>query len=551
MLLTFTHLRLITAFVLIVMAGQLSAQVSQTPQQWQEDLDFIHQTIHQEYPFLFKKTTAEAFDLRVKELGKAIPTLEDHEVIAGFARIISSFEYGHTALRLGGKAGFRSLPINLYHFNDGLFVEGVHQDFAKALGAKVTHMAGMPIDEVLAKVRPVIPAENDQYAKGYGIGYAVMPEVLHAQGVTLELKESIVFTLEKDGNSFEQVVSLLPDAKRPIHYNFTEAKDDWVTLREQDNTPYYLKNLDKRYYFDYLPEQKAVYVRQSSVFHDESETIQDFYQRVFAFVAENEVEKMVLDVRLNGGGNNLNNKEVITGIIRAEKINQVGKLYVILGRKTFSAAQNLVNELHNYTNAIFVGEPTGENINFYGDANTVQLPNSQINLRLSWAWWQDKPQWQNADWLAPQLPVTISSKDYRTNQDPILERALSFDPENFILDPMAYLSGLFSSGQMEKLQSEVVRIVSDPDYRFFPFEQKFNQAGYQILKGGQLPEAQIVFGMVTQLFPESPNAWHGLAQVMLQSGETDKAKGLLQKVVQMAPEGDVGKAAKEQLEGME
>lgn len=546
----YLRLPLIAATIFLI-AGALHAQVKQTAQQWQEDLDFIHQTIHKEYPFLFKKTTAEAFDQKVKALSAAIPQLEHHEIITGLARIISSFEYGHTSLELGRTAGFRTLPINLYHFSDGLFVEGVHQDFAAALGGKVTHIAGMPVDEVLARVRPVIPAENDQFAKGYGIGYATMPEILHAQGVTPELQESIVFTLEKEGNSFEQVISLLPGAKRPVHYHFTEAKDEWVTLRQQDKTPYYLKNLDKRYYYEYLPGEKTIYVRHSSVFHDESETIQNFFARVFAFIDENDVEKMVLDVRLNGGGNNFNNKAVITGIIRAEQINQVGNLYVILGRNTFSAAQNLVNELHNYTNAIFVGEPTGENINFYGDANTVKLPNSGISLRLSWAWWQDKPQWQNEDWLAPQLPVTISSEDYRTNQDPVLEKALSFAPENFILDPMAYLSDLFSSGQMEKLQSEVVRIVSDPDYRFFPFEKKFNQAGHQLMKGGQIREAQMVFGMVTQVFPKSPDAWHGLAQAMLLSGQTEQAKAILQKVVAMAPEQEAGKAAQETLLGME
>ncbi|MEM6770601.1 MAG: tetratricopeptide repeat protein [Bacteroidota bacterium] len=546
-----TRYHLITAFILLATSSTLMAQIAQTAEQWQEDLDFIHQTIHQNYPFLFKKTTPEDFDEKVKALSRAIPSLEDHEVITGFARIISSFEYGHTSLRLGGKAGFGMLPVNLYHFNDGLYVEGVHEKFAAALGGKVTHIAGMPIEEVLAKVRPVIPAENDQYTKGYGISYALMPKVLHAQGVTPKLQESIVFTVEQDGKSSEHPIAMLPEAKRPTRYGFTAQQDGWLTMRSQDTTPFYLKHLDKRYYFEYLSEQKTLYVRQSSVFHDESETIQEFYARVFDFVDNNDVEKMVLDVRLNGGGNNFNNKEVITGIIRSEKINQVGNLYVILGRRTFSACQNLVNELHNYTNAIFVGEPTAENINFYGDAHNVQLPNSQINLRLSWAWWQDKAQWQNDDWLAPQLAVSISAEDYQKNQDPILERALNFDTENFILDPMAYISELFSSGQMEKLQREVARLVNDPDYSFFPFERRFDQAGHQLLKGGQVMEAQMVFGMNAQLFPESATAWHSLARAMLKSGQTDKAKALLQKVVQMAPEGEAGQAAKATLMEME
>ena len=114
-----------------------------------------------------------------------------------------------------------------------------------------------------------------------------------------------------------------------------------MDARSLSETPYWLKNLNKRYYFEYLASNKTVYVRQSSVFHD-IERIDDFYERVFKFVEENEVERLVIDLRLNAGGDNFNNKAVITGLIKSEKINQTGKLFVILGRRTFSAAQNLV-----------------------------------------------------------------------------------------------------------------------------------------------------------------------------------------------------------------
>jgi thioredoxin-like negative regulator of GroEL len=125
---------------------------------------------------------------------------------------------------------------------------------------------------------------------------------------------------------------------------------------------------------------------------------------------------------------------------------------------------------------------------------------------------------------------------------------MTFQAENFILDPMDYISNLFTSGQMEKLQSEVIRLISDPDYSFFPFEKKFDQAGHMMLKGGRLQEAQAVFGLTTQLFPESANTWHSLAAVMLKMGEKDQAKALLQKVAQMAPNEAAGKSAKEQLQ---
>ena len=87
-----------------------------------------------------------------------------------------------------------------------------------------------------------------------------------------------------------------------------------------------------------------------------------------------------------------------------------GKLFVLIGRRTFSAAQNLTNELDNYLPVIFVGEPTGENINFMGDNRPVTLPRSGLTFYLSWAWWQDKPQWlKRPNGMKARLKIRVVS----------------------------------------------------------------------------------------------------------------------------------------------
>ena len=105
---------------------------------------------------------------------------------------------------------------------------------------------------------------------------------------------------------------------------FTNNHKNWLSARKQDKTPLYLKNFDKVYYYEYLPEQKTVYIRHSRVRDDLSENIEAFYKRVSEFIENNHVEKLILDVRLNGGGNNYLVKPMITRIIETEKINQTG-----------------------------------------------------------------------------------------------------------------------------------------------------------------------------------------------------------------------------------
>jgi len=540
-------------FIAFLMVMMSYAQNNLTASQWQEDLKFLQETVHQDYSFLFKKTTAKDFDAAVEKLHSEIPKLQEHEIVVGFARIVSMFKYGHTDISFRHDPfTFSQLPFNLYHFNNGVYIQGTHKDYQNALGAKVVAVESMSIKDALKAIYPVVPVENEQYFKAFGLNYLKFPEVLHAQKITSSLKSSIELTLEKDGKTFKQIFKALPKGERvPVSYSLVKQDGDWLEARNQDKTPNYLKNLDKIYYYEHLPEDKAVYVRHSQIQDDPSETIPEFYNKVFDFVDNNDVEKLIIDVRLNGGGNNYKNKPIITGIVETEKINKVGKLFVITGRRTFSACQNLVNEMSNYTNAIFIGEPTGENINFYGDNRTVTLPNSKIPVYLSFAWWQDKPQWENADWLAPHIAVDMSFEEYKNNEDPVLQVALDFSGDDFVLNPMQYMTQLFTTGQVEKLKSEASRMVKDPKYKFFDFEDQFNKAGYNVLGSGQIKEAVFIFQMVTDLFPDSPNAWDSLAEGYLKAGDKTKALELYNKALKMDPNGATGENAKKMINEIE
>ncbi|MBT8238478.1 MAG: tetratricopeptide repeat protein [Croceitalea sp.] len=533
-------------FLMGCLLFQANAQEQMTSEDWREDLKFLQKTVHNDYDFLFKKTTATAFDAAVDELFEAIPNLEEHEIVIGLARIVSSFEYGHTVLGFRYQPhSFHQLPLHLYEFKDGIYVQGTNTANKNVLGAKVLEVAGMPIKEAIKAIYPVVPAENEQFFKAYGLHYLTIPEVLHAQGITSELSNTIAFTLEKNGKSFKQQLASLPlGEKVPTNYGFVETDGDWLDARNQDSTPNYLKHLDKVYYYEYLPEHKTLYVRQSQIQDDASISIPAFYKEVFDFVENNEVERLVLDVRLNGGGNNYKNKPIVTGIIETEKINKVGKLFVITGRRTFSACQNLVNELDNYTNAIFVGEPTAENINFYGDNRRVELPNSKIPAYLSFAWWQDKPQWEGGKWLAPHLDVSMTFEEYKNNEDPVLQTALTFNDSTFVLDPMEHLTNLFMAGDIERLQSEVDRMYKDPKYQFFNFEGALSTAGYQLLNNGQYESAIFVFQMVVQYFPDSANAWNGQAEAHLKVGNKEKAIEFYKKVIVLDADGELGQNAK-------
>src|SRR6185436_839934 len=90
------------------------------------------------------------------------------------------------------------------------------------------------------------------------------------------------------------------------------------------------------------------------------------------------------------------------------------------------AAQFLVNRLEDYTEAIFVGEPTGGKINSYGDSRRITLPNSGITVRVSTLWHQRADERDKRQWTAPGIAADLTFADYRANSDPAFKAALNY-----------------------------------------------------------------------------------------------------------------------------
>jgi tetratricopeptide (TPR) repeat protein len=523
-----------------------------TSDQWRQDLKWLSNTVHHDYSFLFKKISAEDWDKHVVKLYNQIPEMEDHEVIVGMARLIASFGWGHSRLDVlpfgpfHNPAKFKRMPYNLYYFSDGVYVQGTLSKFAEAVGARVIAIGGTPIEQALELVRPVVPAENEMFFRAYGLQYLQIPEILHAQGITKDLSKTTL-TLEKDGKRFEITYPYGVVYEDPYYDHSLvwkqDGRDDWVVARSDEmlaSNPLWLKHADQTFWFEQLPGRKVVYAQQNLVRDSEEETLAHFYARLFEYIEDNQIEKLIIDLRLNGGGDNFLNVAPIQQIVRSDQINQPGNLFVVIGRRTFSACQNFVNELETYTEAIFVGEPTGENVNMYGDNREIKLPNSGITGRLSWAWWQDKPQWDTRQWTAPVLAADLSFQDYMQNVDPVLEVIEQYTGTG---DPRDHMRALFDSGKMEELLKVSKEYIQDPAYRYIAFETEINDAGYQLLRAGRKEEAKAVFKLNTELYPESANVWDSYAEVHLEMMDIDRAVEFYHKAKSMDPDGFAGQHA--------
>jgi len=202
----------------------------------------------------------------------------------------------------------------------------------------------------------------------------------------------------------------------------------WMQCRDTSEaaSPLTLKHKDKPYWFEALPAQKAVYMQYNAVRNDPAEDTAHFADRLFDAVNKPDVDTLIVDVRWNGGGNSFLNLPIVNGIIACKKIQARGRLFVITGRDTFSAAQNFTTDIGRACNPIYVGEPTGSSPNFVGESVAFTLPYSKMEGSISDLYWQRSWPMDARTWIAPDLPAAPRFDLYKANRDPAMEAVLAY-----------------------------------------------------------------------------------------------------------------------------
>jgi len=299
------------------------------------------------------------------------------------------------------------------------------------------------------------------------------------------------------------------------------AKVGWVDLRDQATAPVplWLKDQPNLFWFEYLPESKIVYAQINQVRDKDKETLAAFSQRLFAFIAANPVEKLVLDVRLNRGGDGGLLRPLVTGIIKS-KVDQPGRLFAIMGRSTWSAAQFLLNDLEQWTNVTFVGEPSGSKGNHYGDSRKITLPHSGITVRVSIYQWLDWSPWDLRQWTAPHLTAELTAEDYRNNADPALQVIQHYKPQKPLAEVLE--EGLAKNDLA--LTARLFRqFKAEPLNRYLEVDTPMIELGYRLLREKRLDAGLLILLLNVEVNPRSANAHGALADAYYVKGNKELA----------------------------
>jgi Tetratricopeptide repeat/Peptidase family S41 len=511
------------------------AVVSQAEaEKWREDLRYMAREMEARHKNLFHTTTREQFEGAVKKLNERIPTLARHQIVVELARIAALVGDGHTnvAPTRDPKIGFRTLPFKLYLFKDGLFVRSAERGHADLLGARVVKVGDLAVEEAVARAREIIGRDNEMDVKFFAPLLLAMPEVLHALGISGSPDEAR-FTFEKAGR--QQALTLKPSGPADMLPPDTDLswmpKEGWVDMRDGAPTPLWLKDPQNKFWFEQLPGTKTVYVQINEVNDKPDESLADFSNRMLAFVEANDVEKLVLDLRLNRGGNGSRLRPLVVGLIKS-KLNRPGRLFTLMGRSTWSAAQFLLNRMEKYTDVIFVGEPSGSKGNDYGDSRRITLPNSQLTVRVSVYYWQEWDPWDVRPWTAPHVTAELSSEEYRAGGDPALKAALAYAPRKSLAQ---ILDEALTEGGAELALKRFREFKADPSNKFAETEQPLLGAGQRMLNEKKPEQSLLLFKLAAEESPHSPQAHFATGYAHSLVGNKEQALKSLEKALELEP----------------
>ncbi len=407
------------AMVAIVSAAQARPSAPSTAA---DDVRELGTQIAQIHPDAFRSVSRQRFESDVGALAQQAPSISRNELLVGMLRIIASLgpRNGHTGLFPGDPTHTQELhfyPVRLYDFADGMRV--VDATDRSLIRNRLVAVEDVPIEQVLELVEPLVPRDNTSNLRGLAPHYLLTAEVLDGLGVADGI-EAAEFTFEQPDGQRVDIV-LTPVAASQYTSAFADPLfGHYPSILPKATQPLYLSGSARPLWARTLAGGRAVYVGYNSVRSPTPAVL----RKIERLVRGKAVRRVIVDLRLNGGGDNTTYGSLTT-LFRSKVVNTRGKLRVLIGRATFSAAANFAAEIDRATRAVFFGEPTGGGVETYADTFPVLLPTVGWTVRIA-ARYHERKKNKSDRRLAvdPDVRVDLTSSQYFARSDPVLDRAL-------------------------------------------------------------------------------------------------------------------------------
>lgn len=358
-------------------------------------------------------------------IDRQVDQMDDGTYIVSLRRALGWFKDGHTTVLpfefTGGvpgpmKSGAFGMtwPVGVRVFDDGVWIVRATPEANSLLGARVTAIAGFPVAEVVAEMIKSWPGENPAWGFNWAGLLFSSAGLLHGLGYLNGAADlPVALDAELGGKPISSVVRPRSDAA----FVLTDL------ARTPSPVDSYAKVAGRVNFVRGIPERKTVYVSIEEMDDVNGYTFEQLTADILDAISDPDVTRVLIDLRRNGGGDNLRG-EALRRELGRSRFNRPGGIYVMISPQTFSAGQNFANRLERETFALFVGEPTGSAPNLYGDPSFFSGEASGLTAMVSTVPWFDGGPLDKRHWIFPDLFTPVHFDDWSAGHDQAFQAAL-------------------------------------------------------------------------------------------------------------------------------
>jgi len=366
-------------------------------EKWLTDIKFVEDELPKRHKNLFFELSEASFYRQIKHIRSNIENLSDDEIKVLLFELVAGIKDGHSVLYLKHKNQY---PLRFYYFDDGIYLTQSTDEYAEFIGSELIAIGGHDITEVANRLTKCVSADNHQQFKNRFSNYLVVPEILKGLGLANDQAE---FTFKNDRQIFSIILEPCPI--------------DTLELKLISNM-LHLSNQTKNYWYQLNNKENYVYFQYNSCMKDNTQSFKAFNKEMFQAIDKNNIQQIIVDMRHNGGGASWIINPFFRALRKRPHLNNPKKLFVIIGRQTFSSALMNTIRFMKKTNATLAGEETGGAPNGYGEIMFLKLMNANIQVVYSTQYFKQLDEELNC--IEPAIKVPNLSKNYFEDRDCVL-----------------------------------------------------------------------------------------------------------------------------------
>ena len=388
----------------------LPLETSLTAEQVSEDIDYVMKRLKTRHPAWLEddnqrvKDVEAQYELEMEQIRDkaSLSVLEELQIIS---RIMNRLHDGHTCVYAERE--------------DSLYIHDFTELWEYGTPIKIN---GEPTKDILDRFLGLYQYEREEYAVRVFEDNVIYSEQ-DMKLLDIDTSHGVTFTYDTDEGEKEYHYSFVrfEDVKMDYEYSDSDEAPNWVDYK-----------IDKE-------NGVGIFVLEECNYNAE---YRNMVKEFFTAVDASGIENIIVDLRLNGGGNSMVADEFLHYLdidgyytwadqvrygnflwkhekryIKNERENPVfsGKIYVLTDLSTFSAAMDFAMYIADNDLGVLVGEASGNLPEAYGDLLQFITPNAKLTFSVSYKKWFRIDESKSGEPLTPDIvcdPAEAKHKAY-------------------------------------------------------------------------------------------------------------------------------------------